>query len=348
MYKSPVPTPNTPVPNLNGWLIKPTQLFWAQVSRFGGRKWAGDRTHLLCRLISFQTTVAKKLACESQWVKWKMCKQSWDFRTCCIHKVKAMRHWETLPSVPAMSVGDVSRRTHLLCRFWLISFHMQKSLLANRNESSGRCGRRVDTSARLEFTKSKLCSTYAICKLSQHVPAMSVGDVCSRLRSLWSMSPCRMKTAPGFSPWGSVMPKCSTWCLALNSPINKLNQHLFVRAGRCREWCPSGRSEIGRCSQLLLFQKTDSWRSSKHKWMRVTLVRTCFVDTVDIDWYHSRWQLHTVATNQSLPANLVNESSASRVAMNVTMVTTMLKMPFHAFSTKFVVGAFQQHNSRCV
>ena len=73
MYKSPVPTPNTPVPspqpkwlfvhcrtspcispqsppltpqspvpNLNVWLIKPTQLFWAQVSRFGGRKWAGD------------------------------------------------------------------------------------------------------------------------------------------------------------------------------------------------------------------------------------------------------------------------------------------------------------------
>ena len=54
-------------------------------------------------------TVAKKLACESQWVKWKMWKQSWDFRTFGIHKVKAMRHLRTLPTVPAISVGDVCR-----------------------------------------------------------------------------------------------------------------------------------------------------------------------------------------------------------------------------------------------
>ena len=78
-------------------------------------------THLSCRLISFQTTVAKKLACESQWVKWKMCKQSWDFRTFCIHKVEAMRHWETLPSVPAMSVGDVCRRSADLVIFNVIN-----------------------------------------------------------------------------------------------------------------------------------------------------------------------------------------------------------------------------------
>ena len=160
---------------------------------------------------------------------------------------------------------------------------MQKSLPANRNESSGRCGHRVDTSARLEFTKSKLCSTYAICKLSQHVPAMSVGDVCSRLRSLWSMSPCRMKTAPGFSPWGSVMPQCGTWCLALNSPINKLNQHLSTRAGLCRERCHAARSQIGKCSQLLTQEKqTLDEVYSGHTWMRMTLVRTVTASLVPV------------------------------------------------------------------
>ena len=172
------------------------------------------------------------------------------------------------------SSGHIWMRMTLVRAYYVDWSHsrwqLQKSLPANRNESSGRCGRRVDTSARLEFTKSKLCSTYAICKLSQHVPAMSVGDVCSRLRSLWSMSPCRMKTAPGLSPWGSVMPQCGTWCLALNSPINKLNQHLFVRAGRCREWCPSGRSEIGRCSQLLTQEKqTPDEVAGTHGWERL-------------------------------------------------------------------------------
>ena len=47
-------------------------------------------------------------------------------------------------------------------------------------------------------------------------------------------SPCRMETASGFSPLGLVMPHCGMSCLALSSPIKKLNQHLFARAGRCR------------------------------------------------------------------------------------------------------------------
>ena len=40
---------------------------------------------------------------------------------------------------------------------------LQKSLLANRNESSGRCGSSVETSARSVFTKSRLCGTCAHC-----------------------------------------------------------------------------------------------------------------------------------------------------------------------------------------
>ena len=68
-------------------------------------------THLLFRLISFQMTVAKKLACESQWVKWKMWKQSWDFPTFKNSQshVAVLWHLETLPTVPAMSVGDACR-----------------------------------------------------------------------------------------------------------------------------------------------------------------------------------------------------------------------------------------------
>ena len=68
-------------------------------------------THLLLRLISFQMTVAKKLACESQWVKWKMWKQSWDFPTFKNSQshLAVLWHLETLPTVPAMSVGDACR-----------------------------------------------------------------------------------------------------------------------------------------------------------------------------------------------------------------------------------------------
>ena len=64
-------------------------------------------THLLlCRLISFQIAVAKKLAFESQWVKWK---QNWNFRSFKIRKVELLHHLCALPTVPAMSVGDVCR-----------------------------------------------------------------------------------------------------------------------------------------------------------------------------------------------------------------------------------------------
>jgi len=65
-------------------------------------------THLLLyRLISFQIAVAKTLAFESQWVKWK---QNWNFRTFKIRKVELLHHLRTLPIVPAMSVGDVCRQ----------------------------------------------------------------------------------------------------------------------------------------------------------------------------------------------------------------------------------------------
>ena len=63
-------------------------------------------------------------------------------------------------------------------------------------------------------------------------------DTLTEHSSVWSMSPlssvCRMETAPGFSPWGLVMPHCGTSYIALNSPINKLNQRPSARAGRCR------------------------------------------------------------------------------------------------------------------
>ena len=140
--------------------------------------------------------------------------QSWHFRTLGIHEVEAMRHWETLPSVPATSVGDVCRQSADLV-IWLN--------VINVTEHS---------------SPPSLPTPFATWLLLS--------------------SPCRMETAPGFSPWGSVMPQCGMWCLALNSPINKLNQHLFVRAGRCREWCPSGRSEIGRSIRTLGIHKVEA------------------------------------------------------------------------------------------
>ena len=68
-----------------------------------GWEWRLYAFVLDCRLISFQTTVAKMLACTSQCVKWK---QSWDFHRFGIHKVEVLRHLETLPS----AVGDVCRQ----------------------------------------------------------------------------------------------------------------------------------------------------------------------------------------------------------------------------------------------
>ena len=68
-----------------------------------GWEWRLYAFILDCRLISFQTTVAKMLPCTSQSVKWK---QSWDFHRFGIHKVEVLRHLETLPS----AVGDVCRQ----------------------------------------------------------------------------------------------------------------------------------------------------------------------------------------------------------------------------------------------
>ena len=68
--------------------------------------------------ISFQMTVAQKLACESQCVKWKMWTQSWHFRTLGIHEVEAMQRLRNLQTV-AMSVGDVCRRSADLVMWWV-------------------------------------------------------------------------------------------------------------------------------------------------------------------------------------------------------------------------------------
>ena len=90
--------------------------------------------------------------------------------------------------------------------------------------------------------------------------------------SLWSMSPlsspCRMETAPGFSPWKLVIPHCGTPCLVFNFPINNFSQHLFARAGRCRGWCPAAWFKIGRRSKLLAQTKQtpDEVAASSHGW----------------------------------------------------------------------------------
>ena len=73
-----------------------------------GWEWRLYAFVLDCRLISFQTTVAKMLACTSQCVKWK---QSWDFHRFGIHKVEVLRHFGTLPTVPATAAGDFYRRS---------------------------------------------------------------------------------------------------------------------------------------------------------------------------------------------------------------------------------------------
>ena len=138
--------------------------------------------------------------------------------------------------------------------------HWKKNLPSNHNESNGS---RVEISARSKFAKSRLCSTYARCQLCQQRLRTDgrLLDTLTEHSSLWSMSllssPCRIKSTPGFSPWGLVM-----------------HQHLSARAGHCR----------GMTSQWV--SKKDSWRSSKHKWMtwmRMILVRTCFILLCTVD-----------------------------------------------------------------
>ena len=192
-------------------------------------------THLLCRLISFQIAVAQKLAWESHRVKWKMWKQSWDFRTFGIHKVEVLRHLRTLPTVPAMSHGDVCRRSADLV-IWLN--------VINVTEHSSL------PSLPTPFAKWLLLS-----------------------------SPCRMEIGPGFSPRGLAMPHCGTACLVLNFPINSFNQHLFARAGRCRAMTSRCTFWDRQVQPGLDSRETDSWRSSVHTWMRMTLVRTCYLQS---------------------------------------------------------------------
>ena len=107
-------------------------------------------------------TVAKKLACESQWVKWKMWTQSWHFRTLGIHEVEAMQHLRNLQTVAACPSNV-----------------------------------RLETSA----------ADFVHCCL-QTSSMRQVEDVDAELTPLakWLLlsCPCRMETAPGFSPWGLI------------------------------------------------------------------------------------------------------------------------------------------------
>ena len=139
-------------------------------------------------------------------------------------------------------------------------------LPSNPNESNGS---RIEISARSKFAKSSCCITYAHCQLSQQC-ALTVARLLDT--SLWSMSPlsspCRMETAPGFSPWKLVIPHCGTPCLVFNFPINNFSQHLVARAGRCRGWCPAAWFKIGWRSKLLAQTKQtpDEVAASSHGW----------------------------------------------------------------------------------
>ena len=132
----------------------------------------------------------------------------------------------------------------------------------------------------LKIAKSNCCIIYAHCQLSQQC-ALTVArllDTLTEPSSLWSMSPlsspCRMETAPGFSPWKLVIPHCGTPCLVFNFPINNFSQHLFHSG----PWCP------------YLFCLRRSADPTKQfttlpfsPWMRMTLLRTCYAD-----WSHFR------------------------------------------------------------
>ena len=126
----------------------------------------------------------------------------------------------------------------------------------------------------LKVAKSNCCIIYAHCQLSQQC-ALTVArllDTLTEPSSLWSMSPlsspCRMQTAPGFSPWKLVIPHCGTPCLVFNFPINNFSQHLVARAGRCRGWCPAAWFKIGWRSKLLAQTKQtpDEVAASSHGW----------------------------------------------------------------------------------
>ena len=85
-------------------------------------------TLLVCRLIAFRIAVAKKLPCESQWVKWK---QNWNFRSFKIRKVEALRHFDRLPTAPAMSDGDVCGQMADFLILWLNLVHCGPCLLCH-------------------------------------------------------------------------------------------------------------------------------------------------------------------------------------------------------------------------
>ena len=94
------------------WLSSKHKWMWMTLVRTWFVDWSHSRWQL-----------QKKLACKSlQWVK---CKQSWDFRTCRIYKFEALRHLGALPTVPAMYVGDVCRRSGDFLNFFDMSQYDQ-------------------------------------------------------------------------------------------------------------------------------------------------------------------------------------------------------------------------------
>ena len=106
----------------------------------------------------------------------------------------------------------------------------------------------------------------------------------------------RAETAPGFSPWGLVMPHCGTSCLVLNFPINSFNQHRFAQAGRCRERCHAARSQIGRCSQLLTQEKQDSWQmddndTSTHLLCRLISFQIAVAQKLAWESHRVKWKM---------------------------------------------------------
>ena len=76
------------------------------LSRALRRNWLTQEKQDSCRSSEPSWMRMTLLPFESQWVKWK---QNWNFRSFKIRKVELLHHLCALPTVPAMSVGDLCR-----------------------------------------------------------------------------------------------------------------------------------------------------------------------------------------------------------------------------------------------
>ena len=80
----------------------------------------------------------------------------------------------------------------------------------------------VEAELRLPHVRYSQSQGYAALTHIAHCPSnvhfLIHLDTVTEHSSVWSMSPlsspCRMETAPGFSPWGLAMPHCGMACLA--------------------------------------------------------------------------------------------------------------------------------------